>query len=184
MRQNIRDIRRQIPVEQQSQHAHALASAFTGSPLFQHQHFACYWAVDGEISLKPLIDLLLSANKTVYLPVLKRQSQALNFAHYHPKVDTTPNRFGILEPQESQYTPLEALDVICLPLVGFDTQGHRLGMGGGFYDRTLSSVRDNPTPIRVGIAHNCQQQGQIQAQEWDIPLHKILTESGFIEPQP
>ena len=175
MRQNIRDIRRQIPVEQQSQHAHALASAFTGSPLFQHQHFACYWAVDGEISLKPLIDLLLSANKTVYLPVLKRQSQALNFAHYHPKVDTTPNRFGILEPQESQYTPLEALDVICLPLVGFDTQGHRLGMGGGFYDRTLDQLRRHKKVQVFGLAFAEQEVDLVVRGEYDQALDGMVT---------
>ena len=72
--------------------------------------------------------------------------------------------------------PTNQLDIICTPLVAFDKQGHRLGMGGGYYDRTLAPwfhYKSGPKPI--GLAHSCQEVEQLPVESWDVPLPKIVT---------
>ena len=73
------------------------------------------------------------------------------------------------------------VNVVFLPLVGFDRSGNRIGMGGGFYDRTLAnSTLQNRHPLLVGLAHSCQQMDPIEHQTWDIPLQKIATDQEII----
>ena len=86
-----------------------------------------------------------------------------------------PNQFGILEPplNVQEILPTEKLDIIFTPLVAFDKQGNRLGMGGGFYDRTLQDWRSKNF-IPVGLAHQCQQIEALPVESWDIPLFDIL----------
>ncbi len=98
------------------------------------------------------------------------------------------NRFGILEPQLGINTvaPVWTLDIILLPLVGFDRGGNRMGMGGGFYDRTLAQFNVNQgnkglkRPLLIGLAHHCQEVEQLQVQSWDIPLDIIATDKELI----
>ena len=74
------------------------------------------------------------------------------------------------------------LDLILLPLVGFDLKGNRLGMGGGYYDRTLSYLRHRRfwiKPRLVGVAHECQKVDSLIARPWDIPLDAVVTETAF-----
>ena len=73
----------------------------------------------------------------------------------------------------------EKMDVILAPLLGFDNQGHRLGMGGGFYDRTLESVKGQSKPIIIGLAFECQRIDAVPTEAWDIPSDAILTENGL-----
>ena len=85
------------------------------------------------------------------------------------------NKFGIWEPKLNVQSvlPLEELDILFTPLVAFDKQGNRLGMGGGFYDRTLQHWQKSSF-IPVGLAHQCQQAEQLPTEAWDVPLHQIL----------
>ena len=85
------------------------------------------------------------------------------------------NKFGILEPKLNvqNVLPLDELDILFTPLVAFDKQGNRLGMGGGFYDRTLQNWQ-NASFIPVGLAHQCQQVELLPIEAWDVPLHRIL----------
>ena len=85
------------------------------------------------------------------------------------------NKFGIWEPKLNvqNVLPLDELDILFTPLVAFDKQGNRLGMGGGFYDRTLQNWQ-NASFIPVGLAHQCQQVEQLPTEAWDVPLHRIL----------
>ncbi len=78
--------------------------------------------------------------------------------------------------------PTWTLDIILLPLVGFDRYGNRLGMGGGFYDRTLARLNhcDMKRPLLIGLAHHCQEVEQLQTQSWDIPLDIIATDKELI----
>ena len=71
-----------------------------------------------------------------------------------------------------------------MPLVGFDAAGNRLGMGGGFYDRTLAFMQrvPRPSPVLIGVAHQCQQEAQLPAAAWDIPLQLIVTDKKTIRP--
>jgi 5-formyltetrahydrofolate cyclo-ligase len=89
------------------------------------------------------------------------------------------NRYGILEPKLncSQICPLPELDYVLMPLVAFDKFGNRLGMGGGFYDRTLARLYEQhwQQPQLIGLAHACQQVDELPIESWDVPLKTIIT---------
>lgn len=140
------------------------------------QHIALYLSFDGEISTDKLIKILWAQGKQVYLPVLHPfNPNHLLFLRYLPDTPMLKNKFGIWEPKLNVQSvlPLEELDILFTPLVAFDKQGNRLGMGGGFYDRTLQNWR-NSSFIPVGLAHQCQQVEQLPTEAWDVPLHQIL----------
>lgn len=141
---------------------------------YQAQHIAFYQAFQGEISPQPAIEKLLERGKNIYLPVLHPFSDhQLLFIAYHSPKDLCLNRFGILEPRLDvrKVQPLMQLDMLFLPLVACDKQGNRLGMGGGFYDRTLAQI---PNVVSVGLAHRCQQVDQLPLESWDMPLQHLL----------
>ncbi len=151
--------------------------------LMQQQHFALYLANDGELSTAPLIQALWQAGKRVYLPLLDPDHPGqLVFMPYHAGTKLLPNRFGIGEPalNPSQLAPLNQLQVIFTPLVAFDHHGNRLGMGGGFYDRTLAQLPKDHHCQLMGLAHDCQQVAHIPVQSWDQPLQAVITPSRYL----
>jgi len=121
-------------------------------------------------------------NKQCYLPVLDPLgSNRLWFAPLSPGVSLRPNRFGIPEPQVSarHFVSARHLDLLLLPLVAFDPAGNRLGMGGGFYDRSLAYLKRRQRwvrPLLYGVAHQFQCVASLQQASWDIPLHGIVTD--------
>ncbi|MGX2967326.1 5-formyltetrahydrofolate cyclo-ligase [Ursidibacter sp. B-7004-1] len=138
------------------------------------QHLAFYLPFNGEISPLPLIEKLRLIGKKIYLPVLHPfSSHQLLFLRFDDKADLSSNRFGILEPKLDvrKVLPISELEMIFVPLVACDTQGNRLGMGGGFYDRTLSQAKHL---ISVGLAHQCQQLKYLPLESWDEPLDYIV----------
>ena len=144
------------------------------------ERVALYLSNDGEIDTDLLIKDLWQRNKQVYLPVLHPLYPGkLTFILYGPQSRMRKNQFGILEPDFRYGRKVSArfLSMVCLPLVGFDEQGNRLGMGGGFYDRTLAFMKENHRrPQLVGCAYGFQKVGLLPAESWDIPLHLIVTE--------
>ncbi|WP_240327132.1 5-formyltetrahydrofolate cyclo-ligase [Ursidibacter arcticus] len=141
---------------------------------YSAQHLAFYLPFNGEISPLPLIKKLRSIGKKIYLPVLHPfSSHQLLFLRFDDEADLSPNRFGILEPKLDvrKVLPISELEMIFVPLVACDTQGNRLGMGGGFYDRTLSQAKHL---ISVGLAHQCQQLECLPLESWDEPLDYIV----------
>lgn len=149
------------------------------APMLLAHTVAVFLSFDGELDTRPLIDRLWCAGKRVYLPVLHPFSPGnLLFLHYHPESELVVNRLNISEPELDvrDVLPLERLDVLVTPLVAFDTQGQRLGMGGGFYDRTLQNWQQHGLQP-VGYAHDCQQVDALPSEEWDIPLPAVVTPS-------
>lgn len=146
-------------------------------------HIGVYLANDGEVDLSALVELALALGKTCYLPVLGIPfHNRLWFTPYHPDEPLVTNRFGIPEPIPSptrRSRKVWSLDLLLTPLVAFDESGNRLGMGGGFYDRTLS-YRGLRTvwrkPRVVGIAYELQRVPRLTAQPWDMALDAIVTE--------
>jgi len=148
-------------------------------PVVMARHVALFLSFDGELDTRPLIEQLWRAGKRLYLPVLHPFSAGnLLFLHYHPQSELVINRLKIHEPRLDvrDVLPLSELDVLITPLVAFDVQGQRLGMGGGFYDRTLQNwQRYGVQP--VGYAHDCQQVDRLPVEQWDIPLPAVVTPS-------
>ena len=180
IRQQIRQRRRALPPEQQTQFAlHAADRMMAYPPVLLAQTVAVFLSFDGELDTRPLIDQLWRAGKRVYLPVLHPFSPGnLLFLHYHPSSDLVVNRLNIREPKLDlrDVLPLSQLDVLVTPLVAFDAAGQRLGMGGGFYDRTLQNWRQHRLQP-VGYAHDCQQVDALPTEQWDIPLPAVITPS-------
>ncbi|MBL1293721.1 MAG: 5-formyltetrahydrofolate cyclo-ligase [Thiotrichales bacterium] len=146
------------------------------------KHIAFYSAFDGEVDITPLLLHSYNKSKHCYLPVLpKFLSQRLRFAHYANKKLVKINQFGISEPEINERTIRFAskLDLILVPLVGFDESGQRLGMGGGYYDRCLQ-FRSNriswKKPLLMGIAFECQKVDALMQSSWDIPIDCCITE--------
>ena len=180
IRQQIRLRRRALTPEQQTQFAlQAADRMMTYPPVLLAQTVAVFLSFDGELDTRPLIDQLWRAGKRVYLPVLHPFSPGnLLFLHYHPSSDLVVNRLNIREPKLDvrDVLPLSQLDVLVTPLVAFDAAGQRLGMGGGFYDRTLQNWRQHRLQP-VGYAHDCQQVDALPTEQWDIPLPAVITPS-------
>jgi 5-formyltetrahydrofolate cyclo-ligase len=145
---------------------------------------AAYWPADGELDPRPLLQSAIGRGRRGFLPMLRPgKRRKLWFLRYRPGEPMHANRFGIPEPARRQRRLALAwtLDLILVPLVGFDADCNRLGMGGGFYDRTLSFLRQRThwhRPRLIGIAHECQRVERIQPQPWDIPLDAVATERG------
>ena len=177
LRQQIRKTRANLTALQQQQAEDSItqqALAFIEER--NAQHIALYVSFDGEISTDKLIKTLWAQDKHVYLPVLHPfNPNHLLFLRYLPDTPMLKNKFGIWEPKLNvqNVLPLDELDILFTPLVAFDKQGNRLGMGGGFYDRTLQNWQ-NSSFIPVGLAHQCQQVEQLPTEAWDVPLHRIL----------
>lgn len=177
LRQQIRKTRANLTALQQQQAEDSITQqALALIEERNAQHIALYLSFDGEISTDKLIKILWAQGKQVYLPVLHPfNPNHLLFLRYLPDTPMLKNKFGIWEPKFNvqNVLPLDELDILFTPLVAFDKQGNRLGMGGGFYDRTLQHWQKSPF-IPVGLAHQCQQVEQLPTEAWDVPLHQIL----------
>ena len=151
--------------------------------MFRHaRRIAAYWPADGELDPRPLLEWLIRRGRRGFLPALRPgRRRKLWFLRYRPGEPMRKNRLGIPEPSRRQRRLALAwtLDLILVPLVGFDAHCNRLGMGGGFYDRTLSFLRHRThwhRPRLIGIAHECQRVDQITPRPWDVPLDAVATE--------
>lgn len=181
----MRQQRRQLSAAQQERAAHQLDQQLhQAGILSDHQHIAFYLASDGEIDPQYFLSRALAGGTCCYLPVVC-DNQQLGFVRYSGGDELVPNRFGIPEPVDaSQPTPAWELEAVLLPLVGFDRDGGRLGMGGGFYDRSLSGSGQAPEarrPRLIGLAHSCQEVNRLEMESWDIPLDEIVTEREVIK---
>ncbi len=178
-RQQLRAGRRALTDEQQKQAAIGLAGHLPDHPWVQHaSHVALYAAADGELDPQLLAEVLHTRGKTLVLPLLHPfVPQQLVFQRYLPHMALQPNRLGVLQPElaMNEIVPLFQIDVLLMPLVGFDATGTRLGMGGGFYDRTLATLAAAERPRLMGLAHAIQQVPSLPAATWDIPMQAIAT---------
>jgi len=180
IRKHVRNLRREISDEQQQLAAvQAADHALNFAPIQQAQHIALFLSVDGEINTRPLIAKLWQRKQQVYLPVLHPFSAGqLLFLRYDENTELKINRLRIPEPSLDirNLLPLSELDVLLVPLVAFDAGGQRLGMGGGFYDRTLQNWQQHGF-MPIGLAHDCQQVDTLPVEQWDIPLPALITPS-------
>jgi 5-formyltetrahydrofolate cyclo-ligase len=186
LRRQLRHARRALSPLQQRLAAQALYRQLAQHPLLRRaKHIALYLPADGEIDPRPLMRAAQKRGKATYLPVLSDWPRThMTFQQVGIGERWVRNRFNIAEPlaDRRRQRPAWALDLLLLPLVGFDPQGGRLGMGKGFYDRTLAylGMRKNwQKPTLLGLAHECQKVDKLELASWDVPLLGIVTDGGW-----
>lgn len=185
LRQQLRQRRRDIPAAQRLAAAEQLADALLALPFAPTDgHVAGYWALDGEIALHRW-QMRLPDTATYCLPVLA--GDTLRFAPWRPGQPLTANRYGIPEPDVAIGDTLAPaqMALVVAPLVGFDAQGRRLGMGGGWYDRSFAFRQSRPAPPwLVGVGFSVQQIDALPVQPWDVAVDAICTDATTITPVP
>jgi 5-formyltetrahydrofolate cyclo-ligase len=190
IRKLIRLRRRSLSVVEQNIASKNLLTILTSHQKIQQaKSIAIYLARDGELNGELFIEWCWQNNKTVYLPVIHPFSKGhLLFLKYQANTLMKMSSLGINEPKLDirLIKPADQIDIILTPLVAFDATGNRLGMGGGFYDRTLAACllpsknNDINLPYPIGIAHDCQQVEQLPIEHWDMPLPEIITPTQVI----
>ena len=180
LRASMRARRVALPPAERIRAAEGVAAALLADPGFAPGYVAGYWAMNGEVPLH-VLQMRLRPDQVWCLPCLEDDGR-LRFAPWRPGDALVSNRFGIPEPAlepGSRLDPSE-LAVVLLPLVAFSGAGTRLGMGGGYYDRTFAFRKDSPAPPRlVGAGYDFQREDALQPQPWDVPLDAVATESGL-----
>jgi len=188
VRSDLRQRRRAIPASERIAAADAVADRLLALAFAPSQGYAAgYWALDGEIALHAW-QLRLPPAVIYCLPVL-HEDQRLRFAPWRPGDALVSNRYGIPEPDVAATSLLDAaaMQFVAAPVVGFDACGQRLGMGGGWYDRTFAFRHDRPAPPWLaGVAFSTQRIDALTPQAWDVRMDVICTgtDSFLAETQP
>lgn len=177
-RRQLRAARRAIPAGERIAAAERLATQLLQLPFApQAGLVAGYWAMDGEIALHAW-QVRLPAGCTYCLPVLHDDSR-LRFAPWSPGDALVTNQYGIPEPDVAPEVLVEpeAMTLVVLPLVGFDVRGHRLGMGGGWYDRSFAFRQAGKgLPWLVGAAFSLQLTDALAPAAWDVAMDAVCSE--------
>jgi 5-formyltetrahydrofolate cyclo-ligase len=202
LRKSLRKVRNSISAEQRAHSALQISKQLNSLPcVATATSIAGYLVNDGEIDLSAFMQGAfmhdafmdeavienpvakntsdISSTTTFSLPVLHPVCKGhLLFLEYGPHTQLIKNKYNIDEPKLActNVVPVSTIDIILMPLVGFDNRGNRLGMGGGYYDRTLAFTRfAQQKPILIGIAHDEQEVDTLPCESWDIPLDTIVT---------
>ncbi|OZB77954.1 MAG: 5-formyltetrahydrofolate cyclo-ligase [Halothiobacillus sp. 13-55-115] len=184
LRRQLRQARKSLTGYRRDRQQQRIRHFLTAIPQVRHaRRIAAYLPFDGEPDLLPFMRRVESK---IWLPMIRsdwhldfRPTCKLNALARRP-INARRNRFGILESQRLPILRSAQMDVILMPLVGFDHHGNRLGMGAGFYDRSLVGLR-RPRPALIGIAFDCQQTASVPVDPWDVPLDYIVTNRGIIK---
>lgn len=178
LRGDLRARRRAMPASERIAAAEHLAEHLLALPhMPECGHVAGYWAIDGEIGLHAW-QLHLPEPLVYCLPVLHDDNR-LRFAPWRPGEALVTNRYGIPEPDvaPAQWLAPEDMALVVVPLVAFDAQRQRLGMGAGWYDRSFAFRRESAAPPwLVGAAFAIQQVDALAVEPWDVPLDAVCTE--------
>ena len=180
LRRQLKAARKALKPAERHQAARAsLRLALRHGLLLRSQRIGVYLPQGGEFDIHPLLNHALGMRRTCYLPILPRRGRVMRFGRVGAKTRMNTNRYGIPEPVDLRPLRARQLDLLLIPLVGFDHQGYRLGMGGGYYDATLAFMRHRRRwrkPRLVGVAYECQRVESLPHDPWDMPLDAVLTE--------
>jgi len=186
LRKQLRERRAAIGASERVAAASAVVAQLEGVPEFlTDTNVAGYWAVAGELPLAAVIGGLRRRGQVYHLPIIDEQRR-LRFAPWWPGSAIRTNRFGIPEPADATQPPLmpDAIDVVLVPLLGFDRSGYRLGFGGGYYDRSFAFLRKLTRPAKpllIGIGYAVQEVDHIEPNEWDVKLDYVATERELLD---
>jgi 5-formyltetrahydrofolate cyclo-ligase len=184
LRQRLKKLRRAVPPAQRRAAAIAVAHHIRRSfNLRPGLRLAVYAPLPAELDTAPLVQLARRHRCRIYLPRLtdlrRRRMQFIE-----ARGAMRRNRLGILEPVRVRCLSVRSLDLVFVPLVGFDASGMRLGMGAGYYDRAFAFLRLRTCwihPRLIGLAYSLQQVPHIEGASHDVRLHGVITEKGPIK---
>jgi 5-formyltetrahydrofolate cyclo-ligase len=184
LRKQLRAKRRTLSSKERNLYAQALAKNVDGwLHLRPSWRIAIYSALPEELDATPLIELARRRGCRIYLPRIDRHSLGRKMQFVEISGRHRSNRLGISEPQGARTIGARWLDVVFLPLVGFDARGVRLGTGGGFYDRAFAFRRWRTawhTPQLIGLGYSFQQVEHITSAAHDVLMDAVVTEKGVV----
>jgi 5-formyltetrahydrofolate cyclo-ligase len=188
---NTDEIRSEILTQRAGMHANLNAdfsqkiseTVINLEPFANAKHIAVYLTHRHEVNTEKIIEAIWQDGKQCYLPVLAPDTpNSLHFVRYEKDTPLQANVFNIMEPawDVERCLPAEQLSLVIAPLVAFDAQCHRIGMGAGYYDRTFAFLNASPRPLHprlIGIAFELQKLNSIHPEPWDVSLDAVVTES-------
>lgn len=184
LRTRLREAREKLGAAERIGAAQGVLASLEQLPEFLvDQRVAGYWAVRGEVPLNLVYARTRSRQQNYHLPVLTEE-KSLVFASWENGDAVTVNRYGISEPSDARTVNAHSLELVLVPLLGFDRNGNRLGSGAGYYDRTFSFLKGNARPaqpVLVGIGYHFQEVAPLTPSDWDVPMDFIATDRELID---
>lgn len=181
LRTRIKQKREQLSSENVDQLGGAIFRNLLDSNILEDKsRIAIYCSVNNEVATMQIIKHLWTKDKELFLPIIK--SNQLVFGSYKSGDNLSNNKFDIPEPttQREELITADVLDLVIVPLVAFDSDCNRLGMGGGYYDRALAFKKTSSktsSPLLIGLAYELQKVNILEMNSWDIPMDGIISES-------
>ena len=181
LRTRIKQKREQLSSENVDQLGGAIFRNLLDSNILEDKNrIAIYCSVNNEVATMQIIKHLWTKDKELFLPIIK--SNQLVFGSYKSGDNLSNNKFDIPEPTTptEELITADVLDLVVVPLVAFDSDCNRLGMGGGYYDRALAFKKTSSktsSPLLIGLAYELQKVNILEMNSWDIPMDGIISES-------
>jgi 5-formyltetrahydrofolate cyclo-ligase len=168
--------RMELPSEARTAAGHAIGAALAARfPPGEIALVGGYWPMRGEYNPLGYLRAVIDAGAAAALPAVVAKGAPLQFRPWTPKTRMAPGRWDTLHPEDG---PAVAPLALLIPLVGFDAAGHRLGYGGGFYDRTLAALV--PRPLAIGVGFELGRLPSFEPAAHDQRLDVIVTEAGVV----
>ena len=181
LRREARAARAELSADEREKASDKIADTVIRSSWFRRSKFvACYLSTQEEVDTWLLIDRAWRMKKRIFAPIIKKNF-AMDFCELTAESKLVFNQYGLPEPQDGEIIAPRALDLVITPVVAFDADGNRIGMGGGYFDRTFSFLRNRQYLIRpklIGLAFSCQRVEKITPNPWDIRVFRVIDESG------
>jgi 5-formyltetrahydrofolate cyclo-ligase len=179
IRNHGRTARSSLSRDERDDASEKIAENVIHSSWFQRSKYvACYLPIPGEVDTWRVIARAWRMKKRIFAPVVKKSGRMM-FREITAESDLYMNHYGLYEPSDGESITARKLDIVITPLVAFDSHNHRIGMGGGYFDRTFSFLSHRNTFLRpklIGVAFACQEVEKIPPNPWDIRLFRVITE--------
>ncbi|HKY14312.1 MAG TPA: 5-formyltetrahydrofolate cyclo-ligase [Microthrixaceae bacterium] len=181
-RELLRGRRRGLPVAERERHSLAVCQRIGDSAVFEAaERIGLYRAADGELDPAQLGTTARASGAATWYPVV--DGEAMQFRRWDGEGGLRVGAFGIEEPVDGEQIAGVELDLVIVPLVGFDSSGHRLGMGKGYYDRAFAARPGQDGPLLIGTAFDEQELESIDPEAHDVALDVIVTPTRWIAPR-
>jgi len=179
IRQSGRNSRASLSATERDIKSQIICDKVTSAAWFQRaEYVACYLSADDEVNTWEIIARAWAMKKRIFAPIVEKNSK-MRFREIDAQTELHQNQYGLFEPSSGEFVSARMLDIVLTPVVAFDGKNNRVGMGGGYFDRTFSFLKHRNNwfhPKIVGLAFACQKVEEIPPNPWDIPLFSAVTE--------